>query len=157
MKKGIIVLVLLFLSLTLISCDKGSLTDLVGDEILTQKEERYYIYFHRDNCEGCEKVLPTILSYIEIIGSDEKYASKRKMYGVNLSNETNAFLYRLYRGENGQGTENDNYINGVSNWKDLYIGHTPLLVSVTNGKAYFVAQGNVDIESSLKRQLGDYS
>lgn len=168
--KGIILLLVISVFGILSGCsstksDMKGIKNLVQQDIFKQKEEKYWVFFYREGCSGCEEVKPYVLKYIDYRkGRDEC----KKIYGVNLSNEKNSSIYRTYKNEDGNGqgqyTDGDGvvhkgifYVNHVTNWDDLYIGTTPSLISITKSKdgnyAYFVTSGSVKIKNLLNDEL----
>ncbi len=158
--KKILLMLLILLSVVLVGCgtpgDISQLKNLEQQEIFTQKEDRYYVFFYRDGCNGCEQTKPYILNYVKII-SGAGYEDCRKIYGVNLTNKKNKDMYYQYMGSGGQGTKNNFWVDGVTNWADLRIGSTPALIGIyiKDGQktARYVAQGREAIVSALNEQL----
>lgn len=136
--------------------DMSGIKNLVRQDIFNQKEEKYYVFFYRETCDGCEQTKPYILAYINAL-KEEKYQSCRKIYGVNLSNEKNYTMYVKNTTEGGQGTDDAFWVDGVTNWEELKIGSTPSIISiyVKDGikTASYVAQGKEKIIAVLNKQL----
>lgn len=160
--KKIFSLALLLVGLVLIAgCGKTKLKDLDADKLLST-EGKYYVYFYREDCTGCQEVKPVIQQYLEAI-QEEKWSDKRRLYGFNITTGSgNEEIYRVYTGENGQGTDGKFFVNDVTKWDDLYIASTPALISVTveDGVANirYEAQGASVVTQALATHLGvDYT
>ena len=158
MKKFIIMILLLFSFLVLVSCKEKNeyleLTELNENQVFTQKEEEYYIYFHKDNCSGCASIITDVQHYNYLANKD---SSLRKIYAVNLQKEgeMKAFIYRTYTGLSGQGEEGNFKVNTITEWNELYIAATPTLIVVKVNKdnvktSHYIAHG----ASSIKEYLG---
>ena len=71
MKKLFIAVIMMFVLIISNGCEKTTannikeIKNLVQQEIFTQEDQRYYIFFYRDNCGDCEKVKPFVLDYVE--------------------------------------------------------------------------------------------
>lgn len=157
MKKLIIVLLFCFIFISLFACKKENkyleLKELTESQIFTQEEEVYYVYFHKDNCTGCETVKTDVMHYNYLCSKDD---TLNKIYGMNLQkeNETKALIYRTYTGLSGQGDEGTFYVNTVTQWYDLYIAATPALIAVKTKDgvktAHYIAHGASNISSYLE-------
>lgn len=159
MKKLLLVLILLAQVFIFTGC-KTSIEDMtIGDQAIFDVEaDHYYIYFYKDGCSGCEFVKPVILDAI----ADKDIV----IYAVNLHPEgkSQSLIFRKFtKGNTGQGSNGDFYVNGATKWEMLYIATTPSLieikaVDVTNDqgvtekvkKAYFVANGEENIRKYLE-------
>lgn len=164
----IMLISLLSYGCTSIESDMSGIKNLVQQEIYKQKEERYYVFFYRDGCSGCEEVKPIVLKYIKYRKDRDEC---RKIYGVNLSNEKNNSMYRTYLNEDGKGqgqyTDSSGvhkgifYVDGVTEWDDLYIGTTPSLISVKEVDgvkySYFIASGSEKVKTKLNDELNKSS
>lgn len=158
MKKVILLVLVLVGLFTLSGCkyesDMDVVKNLVQQQIFEQKEEKYFIFFYLDGCTGCEETKPSVMNYYNLVKNDD---SKRKIYGVNLSNPKNNPMYVKNPLDVGQGTDGAFYVNGVTNWEDLNIGSTPSLISIyiKDGvkTAKYVAQGKDAIITALEEQL----
>lgn len=156
MKKVILLICLALLSIIFISCNKDDeyleLTNLRESQIFTQEADSYYIYFHRDNCSGCETVKTQVLHYNYLTSKNDELV---KIYGLNLEKEgqSKSYIYRTYEGEEGQGDKGTFYVDGVTEWNDLYIPGTPGLIKIETidgvKTAKFVCQGASKIGSYL--------
>ncbi|MDD3437673.1 MAG: hypothetical protein PHC64_11030 [Candidatus Gastranaerophilales bacterium] len=167
MKKVFLLLVLLFSIATLSGCNQaGSLQGVISikkEDIFNQKEDKYYIYFHRLDCEDCEASAPYVIQYAHMLKDYKGCAGKRKIYAVLLYTEEEkpgeeVYIYRKYTGEDGQGTDGNYYVNGVTDWRDLYIATTSSLIAInTEGgvkTARYSAQGWESVRDKLNAQLG---
>ena len=145
MRKTILVLLTLIISIMLVGCgssDMKGVKNLTQQQIYEQKEDKYYIFFYREGCSGCEDTKPYILAYIKALKSGD-YPGAR-MYVANHA-------------EGGQGTDGRFWVDGVSNWSELKIGSTPSLITVyiKDGVkvSQYAAQGKDKITDVLNNQL----
>ena len=163
MRKMVIILMFIVLSAALSGCKKSSdmdgIKNLKQQEIFTQSENKYYVFFYREGCSGCEDTKPYIKAYIKALKTGN-YEGARPIYGVNLSDEANYTMYVSYSKEGGQGTDGRFFVDGVTKWEDLYIGSTPSLITVyvKDGvkTAQYAAQGKEKITTVLNDQLLTY-
>jgi hypothetical protein len=168
--KKVFLLVLVMFGLTLFTgCSNVGKLDGVAniskEEIFNQEESTYFIYFHKLNCEDCEQTDPYVINYQRILDDYDNCAPKRKIYAVLIYGEEDKpgednYIFREYAGTDGQGTDGKFYVNGVSVWKDLYIGSTSSLISVSTNRdgvklANYEAQGNANVTAKLETQLGN--
>lgn len=167
MKKKFFLLILLFLIATLSGCTGKEyipgVKSIKKEDIFNQKEDQYYVLFHRLDCEDCEAAEPYVSQYAAILKQNEKCSGKRKIYSVLLYTREEkpgdkVNIYRKYEGE-GQGERGDFYVVGVTDWKDLYIASTASMITIStiNGvkTATNVVHGYESIRDSLDRQLGE--
>lgn len=159
MKKLLLSLLLILTVILIGGCAKKvHLQDLTGEELFTQEGKSYFVFIYKDDCPDCDNAMPIIENYLYMIKYIEDYQNKTKLYGFNLSNETNSLIDRKYEGENGQGSDGSFYVNDVKNWDELYIGKTAALISIRtrDGEKYaeFEAEGYSAIEERLKKHLG---
>lgn len=128
------------------------------EDIFNQKEDDYFIYFHQVDCQDCEQSDPVVINYAMNIDKRSGCASKRKIYAVLLHPDSK--IFRAYNGSNGQGTDGKYFVNGVTEWEDLYIASTASMIAIsTNLKgektASYVAQGSSRVNEELNTQLGE--
>ena len=65
-----------------------------------------------------------------------------KLYVCDLTDEYNSIIKRPYEGEGGQGTEGRYFVDGVTNYEDLYISGTPSIIRIDeNDVSYFCVSG----------------
>lgn len=115
----------------LTSCKKNKIEEfkdletVVYQSILAQ-DGKYMVFIYGDNCTYCEKLKPTIIQYA-------KYSLKNKdsikIYGLNSSNT------RVNKGLIATGGDEsyDSFVN-TTNYQDIHISTTPVLIIVNNGK-----------------------
>lgn len=160
---AVIVLMLLMLS----ACKEESvyITPLIQNEIFTQEENKYFVFFYSDDCGFCETTKPLILEYLKTI--QKANLDKRKVYGFDLSSKENKFdngtsdygIFRVYEEESGNSTSSKYRVNGITKWNDLYIAGVPCLISITLDemlgikKAYLVAENKQEIQAILNSQI----
>ena len=127
------------------------LTSIRESQIFTQEQDEYFIYFHRDNCSGCETVKTQVYHYNFLTTKDDNLI---KIYSHNLEKEgEKSYIYRTYEGEDGQGDKNHFYVDGVIHWNDLYIPGTPGLIKIETidgvKTAKYICQGAAKIGEYL--------
>ena len=105
-------------------------------EIFNQVEEEYYVYFYKQNCKYCEDCFDIINKYLN-------NENDIKLYVCDI---TNSGIARLYEGENGQGTSGHYFVNGVTEYRYLYISGAPSLIKITNKVSEFVTSGRSSIK-----------
>ena len=168
MKKIGLFIVLLFSVFMLSACSReGKLTNVDSikkQDIFNQKEDSYYVYFHRTDCPDCEQTSPRVIEYATIRKEKDTCSDKRKIYSVLVYTKDekpkeDTYIYREYTGDDGQGTDGKYFVDGVTNWEDLYIATTSALIIVetVNGvkTARYIAQGSNNVVSHLSGQLGE--
>lgn len=112
------------------------------EDIFTQEENEYYIYFYKEDCPYCEAVE-------DIVNNLEN--SEVSLYRINLSINENKLIGRSYTGENGEGVNGKYLVNSVTDYKDLYISIAPTIIKIiTNSEtgqkeAIYVAGGSSEI------------
>lgn len=124
MKKLIIILVVLiaFFGGILGYAYMGGITDSVGteipsNEISTQKESEYYVYFYQPTCKYCILAKPAMTQF-----SEDETAAGKPVYIVDLSLSKNSKVFTSE--EDFSDISGDNY---------KVIG-TPTLIKVKDGK-----------------------
>lgn len=127
--------------------DSDYYKEIIDEEIFKQKEEKYLVYFMKDGCSYCEKIKDKIYDYFS-------KASQNDIIPL--------YLVNLYKGSkrstilNSKG-HSDDYIDGVTNWDELYVSATPTLVeiSITDGvlSSKYIATGATNVANSLKSYL----
>lgn len=92
---------------------------IVYKDILSMKEEQYYIFIYRDTCDVCSSMRNKILNYY--------YQGKTKMYALNRSDtEANQEMTAP------DGTSVNVGLN-ASVYTDVKLCSTPVLLEITNG------------------------
>ena len=129
------------------------------DEILTQNEEIYYVYFMRDGCSWCEKTKDDVIRYQNKMKLSQ-YEKNEKLYVVNL--QTSSYSSPILR--TNDETDNGFYLDNIEKWSDIYIPSTPALLEMReeNGErnVKLIASGSTTIREALFKSLdkdGDYS
>ena len=125
-------------------------------DIFNQKENRYLVFFMKDGCTYCERIEKDIIEY-GINRLEDKYKNSLNLYIVNL--KTGGYVSPVIT----KNKYDEEHINGVTDYLDLYIPSTPTLVEIymENGKstAKKVASGSSKVVSALDDYLvknGDY-
>ncbi|MGI6710155.1 MAG: hypothetical protein ACOX4W_01725 [Bacilli bacterium] len=170
MKRINIILLIILIGILTGCKDKNvEIKSLIQNEIYTQEEDRYFVYFYKDNCGYCDLTKPIILDYLKAL-EEKSNLNKRSVYGFDLSDSENMFdngeteygIFRVFEGEtsHGVGDEKGNYkVNGITSWDNLYISNVPSLISITLNtetglkESHLVAENKQGIENVLKSQL----
>lgn len=169
MKKVGLLVVLLFSVFVLSACsNEGKLHNVDSinkEDIFNQKEDAYYIYFHRVDCPDCEQTSPSVIEYATVRLEKAGCSDKRKIYSVLVYTKDekpgeDTYIYREYTGDDGEGTDGKYKVTGVTEWDDLYIATTSALIAINTNKdgvkvASYVAQGANNVVSNLAGQLGE--
>lgn len=168
MKKVFLLLVVLFSLIVFTGCSSGKLDgakNISKKDIFSQKEDKYYIYFHKLNCQDCESTNPYVINYATLVKENENCSGKRAIYVVLVHSQADKpndknIIYRAYDGSGGQGTDGKFFVDGVTRWEDLYIASTSSLIQVDTNKegikvARYVAQGSSSVINSLNEQLSE--
>jgi thiol-disulfide isomerase/thioredoxin len=139
LKNKILLILLVILCIFGYGCKQKKFEDVITiDQIFTQEEAQYYVYFFKEKCPYCEDCFEEIKAYIE--SQDEK--ELLKLYVCDLTDEFNSIIKRPYEGEGGQGTEGRYFVDGVTNYEDLYISGTPSIIRIDeNDVSYFCVSG----------------
>jgi hypothetical protein len=169
MKKAFLALILTFILSVMSGCSKvgelNGVKNISKEDIFNQPEDKYFVYFHKIDCEDCEATDPYVIQYAQIIQEVEGCKNKRPIYAVLLYTKDDErgkapYIYRKYEGSEGQGTEGTFWVNDVSSWEELYIGSLSALISISKDpvtgvkKARYVSQGYEKVVESLQNQLG---
>lgn len=169
MKKFSLLIMLLLGLVLLTSCDGAAKIPNVDkinkEEIFNQKEDTYYIYFHKQNCSDCTQANDLVSQYAQLLKEKDACSVKRKLYSVLLYTQTekpgeDIYIFREYVGIDGQGNEGKFFVKDVLKWEDLYIASTSSLIIIRTNKdgekyASFIAQGAQNVTDHLVNQLGD--
>lgn len=169
MRKLVFLVLVLFTVMVLSGCgEKGKLEGVKNisvEDIFNQKEDKYFIYFHRIECPDCEQSAPYVIQYANIIKNNNNCGDKRKIYAVLLYTESekpglSTYIYREYTGTDGEGTEGKYHVTGVKNWEELYIASTSSLISISTNTAgekvaRYVAQGSQNVNAALEEHLNN--
>jgi len=168
--KKISLLVLMLISIfVFVGCKKpGTLENVPAidkEDIFNQKEDEYFIYFQRLDCEDCETANPYVSLYATTRKEKKSCNNKRPVYTVVLYTQSEKpkdenIIYREYTGIGGQGTDGKFYVDGVTKWQELYIASTASLIAIhtkSDGTRYatYCAQGSNNVVNYLFDQLGE--
>lgn len=114
------------------------------DKIYSQEEEEYYIYFYQEDCPYCEDCYETINEYLEYMNENKCI----KLYICDLTDDFNKTIKRAYEGENGQGSSGKYFVDGLTEYTELYISGVPSLIRIDSTKtSYFVTSGRSNIKN----------
>lgn len=165
MRKILLLLVMAFSIAILFGCkgkeDIAGVKSIRKEDIFKQKEEQYFVYFHRPGCGDCEIAEKKVKEYVANLKKKE-CKGKMKIYSVILYTEEEkpgeeVYIYRAYQGEDGHGRRGDFYVIGVTDWQDLYIASTSSLITISTigdvKMATAVAHGYASVTESLEEEL----
>lgn len=125
----LLIMCLLISTCYLTSCQKriddfDDMDAIIYPAILSQ-EGKYLVFIYGDNCTFCEQLKPTIFKYANLAKKNDYYP----IYGLNSSNT------RVNKGliATGGDSSYDDFRN-TTNYSDIHISTTPVLIVVNNGK-----------------------
>lgn len=124
MKKYLTLSILLIMSFLLISCELikwGAFKQVYHEEILTQKEEQYYVLLYSETCPHCEDLLEVALQY-------KNSNPEIPLYVLNTSDKVHNEEIMA-----PDEYEYQSYI-GTELYTDIRVAHVPALIMVENGK-----------------------
>lgn len=130
-------MIVLFLSLVLVGCNKNVYTKncIEVEDIFFQEDEEYYVFFYQENCPYCDDCFNVISEYI----NDPK---ELNLYVCDLTN--NLEIKRKYPG--GQGPNGAYLVNGVTDYTSLWIAGVPSLIRINeNDISYYVTSGRKNV------------
>ena len=159
MRKLLFVTLLSLLLFVFVGCKgKTKVTPMyiTAENIYAVEEEKYLVYFEKENCSQCAETLPSVIEYATDTSGKTKYPNVYRVLleYVDESGETVAIpISRATKENTGQGPNGNFYVNGVSNWIALYIAAAPSLIEVSsvNGvkQSQLVAVGTTEIQNYL--------
>ena len=134
MNRILLVICLVICMLTMTSCKKietySDMKTLTYEQILSKskftKNGSYYIIIHKTDCAVCQAVMPYAVEYANLVKGNGKLDP---IYSLNRSDKKN----------NGDITQTDPNIRvnlglGATDYRDVKLCTTPVLIKVTNGK-----------------------
>ncbi len=149
MKRILLVVILMLFPICLFACG-DSIKDLniIADTLIfDMTEEEYLIFFYKDGCSYCDKIVPDVVDY--------QKKGRLPIYSVNLDNGEKSAILRTYKGSDAQGNDKDYFVNGVTKYEDLYVPGTPSLILVTtvNGQkeSRFLTEGKTNVINMLEK------
>ena len=92
---------------------------IIYKDILSQKEDKYYIFIYRDNCEVCKSMTNKVVNYY--------YQGNVRMYALNRSNTVDNQDMTA-----PSGTTTNVGLNATV-YTEVKLCSTPVLLEVTNG------------------------
>lgn len=124
------------------------------DEIFSQNEESYFVYFYRDGCSWCEKISERVKAYIYKT-SLPNYNSSKKVFVLNLTEGgSRASIFRSNKSDEGDG---DYYVTGLKDISLMCIPTTPTLIEIKheNGEAVakMIAHGSTTVIEAIENEL----
>ena len=105
-------------------------------QIFNQVEEEYYVYFYKEDCKYCNDCFEIVNEYLN-------NENDIKLYVCDI---THSGIARIYDGENGQGTSGTYFVNGVTEYRYLYISGAPSLIKIENKVSTFIASGRSNVK-----------
>lgn len=139
LKNSIYILLLFILLINITGCKSYDFetNNINIEDIYNQEEDEYYVYFYMDDCKYCEDCFDTVLEYLNNPLDLKLYVCK-----VNK----NDIIKRFYEGEDGQGESGGYFVDGVTDYNDLYISGVPSLIKIDiTNTSYFVTSGRKKI------------
>lgn len=132
-RKIILIISLLLCLLTLTSCKKiesySDMKILTYEKILTRSKfsptGSYYVIIHKTDCAVCQAVMPYAVEYANLASGNSKLDP---IYSLNRSDKKN---------NDGITAEPGTQVNsglGATDYNDIKLCSTPVLIKVTNGK-----------------------
>ena len=158
MRKVLFVLMLCLLLVGCVGCKKEKVSPsyITAENIYNLSEDKYLIYFEKENCSQCAETLPYVIEYLTDTSGNNKYPIVYRVLLEFIDDNGDTVtlpISRAMEGNTGQGPNGNFYVNGVSNWIALYIAATPSLieVSVVDGvkQSQLVAVGTTEIKDYL--------
>lgn len=137
LKNSLLLILILTLLITMVGCNKQEYTinKINVDEIYTQEDNEYYVYFYQKNCPYCEDCFEVINEYIN-------NPSELNLYVCDLTN--NQEIKR--KNQSGQGPDGGYWVDNVSDYKNLWIAGVPSLIKIKeNDNSYYVTSGRKNI------------
>ncbi len=133
MKKIVLIISLLLCLITLTSCNKiesySDMKTLTYEQILSRskftKNGSYYVIIHKTDCAVCQAVMPYAVEYANLVNGNGKLDP---IYSLNRSDKKN---------NGGIIAEPGTQVNlglGATDYNDIKLCTTPVLIKVTNGK-----------------------
>ncbi len=106
-------------------------------------DDKYLIYFMKDDCTYCEKIKADVLKYIYLQNKDE-YNYAYKLFVVNLkTKDKTSSIYK--KNEAGD----DVFVDGAKTIDELYVTSTPTLIEIDNKVAKLVSIGASSTQEAL--------
>lgn len=134
MKRILLVICLVICMLTMTSCKKietySDMKILTYEKMLSRSSVSptgsYYIIIHRNGCAVCQAIMPNAVEYANLAKGNGKLDP---IYSLNRSDKKN----------NGGLDQTNSEIKeniglGATNYEDIKLCSTPVLIKVTNGK-----------------------
>lgn len=122
---------LILSSFTLVSCKKNKIEEFKDIETivypsLLNEKGKYLVFIYGNNCYYCDQLKPTIIKYANLAKDNKDYLP---LYALNSSNT------RVNKGLIATGGDDsyDDFLN-TTNYKDIHIATTPVLIVVNSGK-----------------------
>ena len=117
-----------------------------------------FVYFEKESCSQCAQTLPTLIDYQTKVSRKGGVNVYRVLLEfVDEDGETVTIPISRSLEGTGQGPEGNFYVDGVSNWIQLYIAATPSLIEVSKVndvmQSKLVAVGTSEIEEYLNNLL----
>lgn len=115
-------------------------------DIFDMPDDKYLVYFMKNDCPYCEGIKQSVLKYI-YKSSKELYKGTRKLYVVNLKNDK--YTSTIYKTFNGSTLHVDN----ATTIDDLYIAQTPTLIEINKKVASLSADSSSSVVEALENYL----
>ncbi|MBQ8293324.1 MAG: hypothetical protein IJX78_05945 [Bacilli bacterium] len=147
-KKMLICLCFLFCLVSLTSCKEIETYDdmktITYEKILSKSNlsasGTYYVIVHRNGCAVCEGIMPKVAEYANLSGIDPIYA-------LNKSDKKN---------NGGISPGSGVKVNvglGATNYEDIKLASSPVLLKITNGKVVKLIDTRTNILAELEAMI----
>lgn len=151
-RKIILIISLLLCLITLTSCKKieaySDMKILTYEKILTRSKfsptGTYYVIIHKTDCAVCQAVMPYAVEYANLASKNSKLDP---IYSLNRSDKKN---------NGGITAESGTQVNtglGATNYEDIKLCSTPVLLKVTNGKVVKLIDKKTPIIAELNNMI----
>lgn len=152
MKKVILIICLVFCLITMTSCKKiesySDMKTVTYEKILTRSKVSptgsYYIIIHRNNCAVCQAVMPYAVEYANLVKRNSKLDP---IYSLNRSDKKNN------GGITAQAGTQVNTGLGATDYNDIKLCSTPVLIKVTDGKVVKLIDKKTQIIEEFNRVI----
>ena len=130
-------------------CDTKNYTlnVITEEEILSQVENDYYVFFYKDNCSLCDDVFDVISEYLQ-------NPTEKKLYVCKIIEGSEIFKSAEPK---WQGPDGRYFVDYVTNYRDLYISGVPSLIGVHDlfgfNECYFITSGRKNIINYFEKLI----
>lgn len=152
MRKIILIISLLLCLLTLTSCKKiesySDMKILTYEKILTRSKVSptgsYYVIIHKTDCAVCQAVMPYAVEYANLASGNGKLDP---IYSLNRSDK------KANGGITAESGTKENVGLGATDYNDIKLCSTPVLIKVTDGKVVKLIDKKTPIIEELNKLI----